>query len=158
DDDGVRFYELASTFADDVRLLAGLDAESQQVFPGLAQVARRPSRAELREAMAALRQKMLEARREPGVRTVFYFYFAGHGNVGVDREGYLHLSDGRLTRSELYREVIGQSPADTNHVIIDACSSYFVINRRRGGEGHEQAIRSFLRQESLESYPNTGVL
>jgi hypothetical protein len=81
--------------------------------------------------------------------------------VGEDREAYVHLLDGRFSRSDLYREVIARSPAQVNHVIIDACNSYFLINRRGGRAGRasvEQALRSFLASESLDRYPNTGVV
>ena len=37
--------------------------------------------------------------------------FAGHGDVGDNREGYLVLQDGRFTRTDLYEELhrIGQA-------------------------------------------------
>lgn len=161
DDDGARFYELMAAVARRTELLVVLDSETQKTFSGLTRVARAPSRAELSQAMARLRKAMLAARKQ-GLRTVFYFYYAGHGDVGSDREGYINLLDGRFSRSDLYREVIARSPADLNHIIIDACNAYFLVNRRgaarRGSEAYQRAMRSFLARESLERYPNTGVV
>jgi len=160
DDDAARFYELMASTASQVEILAVLDEESQRVFPAIARATRAPRRAELREAIERLRKGILAARQR-GSKTVLYFYFAGHGDVGPDREGQIHLLDGRFSRSDLYREVISRSPADLNHIIVDACNSYFLVNRRGGPAGRasvEQAIRSFLERESLERYPNTGVV
>src|SRR5262245_49224190 len=94
DDDGARFYEWASTFADRVELLSVLDDETQKFFPQLARQARTPRRAELRAAMSRLRAEIQRA-QAAGHRTTFYFYFAGHGDVGAGREGFLFLADGR---------------------------------------------------------------
>ncbi len=155
DDDGVRVFELLSTFATRAVLLGVLDQETQRVFPAMAKVARRPTHEELRAAMSELRSAMTAARRQ-GARTVFYFYFAGHGDMGAQSEGFLNLLDRRLSRSDLYREVIAASPAEANHIIIDACNSYYLINRR--GPNVREALRSFLARESLDQYPNTGVV
>jgi hypothetical protein len=159
DDDGARFYEFIGSFAERARLLAVLDPATQRTFPELAQKAHPPTRQALREAMDELVAAMAEAHKA-GHKTVFYFYFAGHGDVGQDREGYVNLVDGRFSRSDLFREVIARSGADLNHVIVDACNSYFLVNRR-GADGKrsaDEAIRSFLAAETLDRYPNTGVV
>lgn len=160
DDDGARIYEVMSSFSERAVLLSILDDETQKIFPELARVARPPTRVQLRRAMNELRGEMVAARKA-GFRTAFYFYFAGHGDVGADREGYINLLRNRFSRSDLYTEVIARSPADVNHIIIDACNSYYLVNRRGGRRArasHHQAIRSFLAEESLERYPQTGVL
>ncbi len=159
DDDGARFYELLTSMPKaQVEVLAGLDEETQRLFPAVAAQARAPTFDELRHAVERLRGAMSEA-RERGVRPVFYFYFAGHGNVGTDREGYLNLADARLARSDIFREIIARSNADVTHVIIDACNSYFAVNRGDAAAARPAAaVRSFLEAESLEHYPNTGVV
>ncbi|MBI5477845.1 MAG: caspase family protein [Deltaproteobacteria bacterium] len=157
DDDAARFYELISSLRSArVHLLTVFDRETQATFPHLAGVPRPPTREALRQAMAGLVRAMEAARRE-GARTVFYFYYAGHGDVGGDREGYVHLLDGRFARSDLLTEVIARSSADLNHVIIDACNSYFLVNARRP-EHDRRALRGFLTRASLERYPTTGVI
>jgi len=160
DDDGARFYELTSSFATKAILLSVLDEQTQKTFPALAKISRQPTRRELIKAMGQIRTAVLQARKR-GSRTVFYFYFAGHGDVGADRQGYINLQDKRFSRADLYREVIARSPADLNHVIIDACNAYFLVNRRGGGgreSAYQAAMRSFLASESLSRHPNTGVL
>ena len=65
--------------------------------------------------------------------TRFYFFFAGHGDVEGERP-FLQLDDGRLWRDDLIA-FLRRSPADENHVVIDACqSSLFVGSRGPGGE------------------------
>ncbi|HEY3357975.1 MAG TPA: caspase family protein [Polyangia bacterium] len=156
DDDAARVYELLSAVAGRAYLLTVLDAETQQAFPHLTAIARPPRLDALRAAMTDLAAAMRRA-RQAGRRTVLYFYFAGHGQVGADREGYLFLHDSRLTRSDLFREVIARSPADVNHVLIDACNAYYVV-RSRGDGAPARAVRSFLAAESLTRYPGTGVI
>ena len=159
DDDGARFHELTSSFATKTILLSVLDEQTQRTFPALAKISRQPTRRELIKAMGEIRGAVLQARKR-GSRTVFYFYFAGHGDVGADRQGYINLLNSRFSRADLYREVIARSPADLNHIIIDACNAYFLVNRRGGGgqAAYQAAMRSFLAAESLSRHPNTGVL
>ncbi|MCA9664537.1 MAG: caspase family protein [Myxococcales bacterium] len=160
DDDGARFYELMRAIGARVELLSVLDAQTQRTFSGLAKQSRPPTRDGLRAAMTRLRGAMMRAQRA-GERTVFYFYFAGHGGVDNSREGYINLLDQRFRRSDLYREVIARSPASLNHVIIDACNAYYMVGRRGDGKraaSVKAAIRSFLSRESLARYPNTGVV
>ena len=161
DDDGARFYEMMSAVGDRVELLTRLDRESQRVFPRVVRHARRPIKRELLAAMSRLVGAMARAKHE-GHRVVFYFYFAGHGEVGKGRQGYIHLEDTRFSRSELYRQVIAKSKADTNHIVIDACNSNFMVMRRSNKAQRKKAYRkamgAFLKRESLRNYPNTGVI
>ncbi len=160
DDDGARFYEMMSAVGHRVELLTRLDPESHRVFPRVARHARRPIRRELIAAMSRLRGVMARAKNE-GHRVVFYFYFAGHGEVGKNRQGYIHLEDRRFSRRELYKYVIAKSPADVNHIVIDACNSNFMVMRRGSKPtktAFRQAMRSFLKKGSLKHYPNTGVI
>jgi hypothetical protein len=63
--------------------------------------------------------------------------------------------------------VIAPSPADYNHVIIDACDSYFMVAARGGGaypEDHiplsqaDELVRSFLAGDGILQEPRTGFL
>jgi hypothetical protein len=156
DDDAARAYELFAAVAERAWLLTVMDADTQQAFPHLVALAQPPRldlvRAVMNDLVAAMKRS-----RAAGRRTVLYFYFAGHGQVGADREGWLALLDGRLTRSDLFRDVIARSPADVNHVIIDACNAYFVVAARGDGVP-ARAVRGFLAAESLARYPTTGVI
>ncbi|MFT7580722.1 MAG: hypothetical protein ACI9MR_002395 [Myxococcota bacterium] len=157
DDDGARFFELMAAMGASIDYLSVLDAESQATFSSLVPVARVPSRANLDAAMTRIRAATKVA-KAAGKRTQFYFFFAGHGHVGKDREGYVHLVDGKFRRSDLFRAVIARSTADVNHVIIDACNAYFLVNRRGEGATERAALSAFLERESLGRYPNTGVI
>lgn len=62
------------------------------------------------------------------------FFYSGHGDV-EDGEGFLALEDARLTRTKLY-DVLAKAGADRNHVVIDACKSYFMAYERGPGGKH----------------------
>jgi len=155
DDDAARWAELAGLFAEKVELLAALDDDTQQRHPGLADMARLPTRAELLLALARTRAA-IDVEKANGRRTALWFVFAGHGDVSDNHEGYLVLQDGRFTRTDLYEEVLAKSNADLNHVVLDACRAWFMVSRR--GPAATAAIRELLDRQSLERFPNTGVL
>src|SRR5205823_4850087 len=131
DDDAVRWAILLGTFGARVELLATLDAESRQLYGDRAPAMRRPGREEVRAAMARLSAAVRAAHGE-GARTVFYFVYAGHGDV-ENGEGYVTLADGRLYRRDLEDMILGASGADTNHVVVDACRSYYLVYDRGPG-------------------------
>ncbi|MEO0815008.1 MAG: hypothetical protein AAFY60_19265, partial [Myxococcota bacterium] len=95
-----------------------------------------------------------------GSESEFYFVFAGHGQVRDTGQGEIQFLDGALTRAELYRDVIEPSPAAFNHLIIDACNAYFMVAARgaTAAGDYRSLVRSFVAQESLDRFPNTGVL
>lgn len=155
DDDAARWYELTSLFARNVELLSVLDPDTQARHAGLAEIARVPTRAALSAALERTRERIAAAKAK-GLRTAFWFVFAGHGDVGDNREGYLVLQDGRFTRRDLYEDVLARSNADVNHVILDACRAWFMVSRR--GAAPAAAIRELLDDQSLSRFPNTGVL
>jgi hypothetical protein len=77
--------------------------------------------------------RKINAAREHGRRTEFIFYYSGHGDV-ADGEGFIVLENRRFTRTNLLEKIVAQSPAHANHVIIDACKSYYMIfNKGPGG-------------------------
>jgi hypothetical protein len=167
DDDGAKYFELFRAAGAEVALLAVLDPAAQRRYPEAAQAALPPTHAEIRRALDGFFARM-RADRAAGRETHLYFVYAGHGNVGPNREGYLTLIDGPFRRPELFRDVIAASPATFNHLILDACHAYFVVRKRGGASGaategdkegdFRAAVREFLRTEELEHYPNTGVI
>ena len=162
DDDGARYFELFSAAGMDTHLLALLDEDAQTKFPEAAEAALLPRKAQLEATLASVFEE-IEKENAKGETTHFTFVYAGHGNVGPNREGYINLLDERLFRSAFYREVIAPSPATINHIILDACHAYYLVNKRGAKESHRNGdfgddIRDFLSTELLESYPNTGVI
>jgi len=161
DDDGARYAELFGLTAERIALLAVLDEDTQRVFPDAVSASRAPDRAQL---LATLEDTFARIREEraAGKEVVFYFVFSGHGEVSEDSEGYVHLLDGPWTRGDLFEHVIAASPANVNHVLIDACNAYFMVARRGGGQAEDAGdfknlIRDFLDHESLAVHPDTGV-
>ena len=164
DDDGARYAELFDGIADRVNLLTVLDARSQAIYPTQTARAIAPDRQHLLDTLQAVFAAM-RADRSAGRDVVFYFVMVGHGDIGPGGEGYVSLLDQPFTRTDLFEQVIAPSPArPTNHVIVDACNSYFLVNRRGGGEPDDgaepktSAVNAYLGTLDLARYPNTGVL
>jgi hypothetical protein len=155
DDDAVRWAVMLDALGGDVEVLTELDAESQRLYGPLAFHANPPSREALRAAVGRLAARIAGAHAQ-GAPTVFYFIYAGHGDV-EDGQGYLALTDGRFTRAELGPMVLVPTGADTNHVIIDACrASSFLGSRGPGGERHPWQDAYFA--PNAPRLANTGFL
>ena len=154
DDDAVRWAVLFDTLGADVEVLAELDDESRQLYGGVVPPMTPPSRAAVDTAVARIAAAIAGA-RAGGAHVVFYFIYAGHGDV-EDGKGYIALTDAHFTRDDLSERVLEAVHADTNHVIVDACrASYFLTNRGPGGErrawqdSYFRAQRSQRRQHRL---------
>lgn len=137
DDDAAR-YHLQASELNGARswLLTTFDDDSARLYPELTEIARAPTRDGLAAVLGEIAWAVREARRA-GARAELTFYFAGHGDVGADGTGYLVFADGPFTRADLLRHVIAGSPADINHVILDACASYLMVPR---GERSTRAV------------------
>jgi hypothetical protein len=157
DDDAARYYELFSLTGGRVELLSVLDADTQRLHPEVAAVARVPREDELSAVLDGVFEEIRQV-RAAGRRTVFHFIYVGHGSVGRDGEGQMHLVGGRFSRSDLFQKVISRSPATVNHVIIDACNAYLMVARRGSEADVDAALEQFLAREDLAAFPNTGVL
>ncbi len=129
DDDAARMFGILAPGVRKAWLLSTFDKESARVHVDLVEVARPPTKTSLAQVLGevswAIRQQT-----KAGVPTELFFYFAGHGDVTDAGEGFVVLQDGSFTRSDLETQVIEASPADVNHVVIDACASYFMVSSR----------------------------
>ena len=104
--------------------------------------------------------------KEQGFETEFYFLYSGHGVLLSGQEGAITLQDGQLKRSDLYAMLIEKSPADFNHLVIDACNAYFMVHRRgEGGDWRDDSsgrqrteVQAFFEDQDLSRHPNTGVV
>lgn len=128
DDDAARFFQFFRSFTDDARLLSVLDRDTQRRFPELGAVARPPTLAEVHRVVAELAERVRADVARGEVPTI-YLSFSGHG--AQDEEGaYLALSDGRLTTSALYDEVLTPLQPAFVHLFIDACHAEGVVAGR----------------------------
>jgi hypothetical protein len=164
DDDAARIAELWLELGAEVELLTVFDQSSQARFPDLVKQAEQPTKAELDAAWARLQTKM-QAAADAGREVELLIYYAGHGDVGPDGQGFLTLANGdTLTRSDLFTRLLGASPADHNHVIVDACrSEQFVLSRGdwtsdRGTQDYADSVREYLDGNHLGAHPDTGVV
>lgn len=160
DDDGAKYFEMFHGAGAKTALLTVLDPDAQKRFPGAAAVAVPPRRETLLAKAAEFFSEMARANRA-GIKTHFVFVYSGHGNVGPNREGYLNLMDSRFRRSELFHEILAKSPASYNHLILDACHAYYMVNKKGASDkqgNYTNLVRNFLSTEEIRQYPNTGVI
>jgi hypothetical protein len=161
DDDAVRNAELLLAQGAEVRLLSDLDAETSRLYPWAVARAQRPTRAGVLGAARALFAHMTQAKQR-GESVDFFFVYSGHGGVADSGQGQLLLADGALTRTDLYEQLLAPSPADFNHVIVDACHAYEFVSGRGSDADLDRRLaeraRRYLDAQSLDRFPNTGVI
>lgn len=166
DDDAARMAELLREQGVVTTLVTEFDQESQALFPGLVQTAK-PAHRE--SVMAAHRAQVARMQRAASTGPVEYMiYYSGHGDIGPDGQGFLTLTgQTKLTRHDLFTELLGSSPAHYNHIIVDACrSEEFVLSRGdhkgwkpdRTEADYSQAVTDYLAKQHLGHFPNTGVV
>jgi hypothetical protein len=161
DDDAAAFFEFMAPIADAGQLLTVMDADTQAAYPQLAAIARPPSLAELRAALAALAIR-IERNRAGGHRSVLFLFFSGHGVVGEGGEPALSLLDGGITRELLYDEILARLSADYVHVLVDACNAEAVVRPRNADArvvtvGRDEAA-AFLAGSTLARFPHVGAI
>jgi len=152
DDDAVENAALLTQLGARVALLTKLDSATKKLYGDVS--ATSPTKKSIREAMRLLNAAMDKARAQ-GLRPVLYLLFSGHGDV-ENNEGYLVVEDGKLVQSE-FIELVRSSRAAVNHLVIDACKSYFMVYGRGIG-GRRAPIRSPLEVKSAGLPNNTGVM
>lgn len=152
DDDAAAMHELFLEAGVHSVLLAAFDADTARLHPRTIPDSRPTVEALERVFAEQVQQMKVAAARGP---VEWIFYFSGHGEVSHG-EGHASLEDGPLTRTMIAEELLGRSPATTNHVIIDACKSYFLAYEK--GPGGER--RAFGRPFATRSLhvPRTGYL
>jgi hypothetical protein len=171
DDDGVKTWELLSLYSDRVSLFAVLDSDTARLHPAAAPYAEVPERSAILARLARYNEEMAADQRR-GDEPELFFIYAGHGDIDASGQGYISLADGRLTRAELYRDVIAASKARFVHVVIDACKSYYMVNSRGrependwrddsvppAADRSSERVRAFLTGRSLDQHPRAGVI
>jgi len=155
DDDAARYSELFGALGVRVHLLTRPDQNTLRISAGAVSDARPPVRAELARAVDEVAREVATA-RERGRRVVFYFIYAGHGNVSGNT-AYLALEDQRLDNGEIERQIIDRVGANETHLIVDACYSYSLAYGRGTG-GIRHPVGSFAPAEGLAHRPDVGLL
>lgn len=148
DDDAIRFARFFRGIDAQVFLLTTPDSDTVKRFGQLPVKAKRPSRENLTAVLQQLQRLLLE---KAGQQTEVFFYFSGHGSVTA-ANAYLHLADGKFTRSDLYNQVVQPLEVDRLHIIIDSCHSYFLVNPR--GE----RLPATEEANQLQHFPAAGFL
>ena len=156
DDDAARYEELFRSLGARTYLLTRLDENTRNTSSAvIAAAARPPRQAELARAVGALARDVAQARAR-GRRTLFYFVYAGHGNV-ADNTAYLALEDAHLDGAGIEHDILDKIQADQSHLIVDACYSYFLASGRGpGGVRHDRHL--LPPTEGLARRPDVGLL
>lgn len=159
DDDAVRFGDLFRTAGVQTAVLATLDQNTRRLHPDAAAEAV-PARLEnvvtTVEALAAEADRA----RLAGLRVAFYFIYAGHGRVDPESDGgggKIALEDAQLRGADILTHIIDKVRADENHVIVDACNSYFLV-LGRGPGGRRRPIEGFAQFGILAERQDIGLL
>ncbi len=154
DDDALAIHKLLGQVGVESTLLVDLDKDSDKLHGDIE--AKLPTEANLLDAFENIASK-IQVANEAGQKTELFIFYSGHGNV-EDGEGYVVLRGGKLTRQMLLTQVIAQSPANLNHVIIDACKSYFMVFGKGPGGRRSPYKGGFARESEAVSLENTGFI
>jgi hypothetical protein len=155
DDDAARYFDLFTALGSQTTLLARLDDDTRRLHKDAAARARPPRLGELERAVAEIAARAARARKA-GAPVTFYFVYAGHGNV-KDGAGYVSLEDARLTGRDLETRVLDKIRPERAHFIVDACSSYYLVNARGPG-GKRRQLEGFSSLGALAGRGEVGVL
>ncbi|HEX3758587.1 MAG TPA: caspase family protein [Kofleriaceae bacterium] len=154
DDDALAMHRLLIGAGVHSALLARLDDTSRQLHPdavpdGL------PRWNDLAAAFDRFARDM-QRERAAGREVELFLYYSGHGDVSHG-EGYVLLEDRHLTRTVL-ADLLERSPATRNHVVIDACKSYFLAFEKGPGGHRARFSGSFAVPAELSPgrLANTG--
>jgi hypothetical protein len=152
DDDAIAMHDLLEEAGVRSLLLVSPDADTASLHK--LDHTEKPTLAAVLAAFGRL-AKEIQAAKALGKRTELTLFYSGHGDV-ADGEGFVVLDGGRLTRTALLESVIARSPADTNHVIVDACKSYFLVFEKGPGGERRPFYRSFAAFGSHKNLDRTG--
>jgi hypothetical protein len=152
DDDAARYLDLFRSLGARTYILAHLDENTARLHPQAAAEALEPVHDTYAKTVAALRTDIRTA-HERGLRSAFYFIYAGHGQIRGNG-GYLALADARLGEQEI-RETIEQLDASQTHVIVDACHADFLA-LGRGPGGRRRSATGFARSAGLAGNERVG--
>ena len=146
DDDALATQRLLAEAGVESALLTTFDGETARLAGDV-----RPSGPATWPALVATLERFFA--RMHGDSELFLFY-SGHGDV-AHGEGYVLLEDRRLSRSMLY-QLLARSPARRNHVVVDACKSYFLAFERGPGGERAAYARAFAETQVPAALANTG--
>jgi hypothetical protein len=160
DDDALAFYELMREQGDDAAVLASPDSDTRRRYPETADAAEPPTLAELDRAMARFESALRDDARA-GRKSVFFFFYSGHGIRDADGQPALALMNGSLSRTMLYEHVLHHAPADVVHLLVDACHAESLVSMRDGTAKvvtlTPDDVAAYVSQTTLAPYPNVGI-
>ncbi len=155
DDDAVAMHSLLIQAGVASVLLVEPDEATTQLHPKV-HINGPPTLDSLLAAFELVNNKMTEV-MEQGYSTELLFFYSGHGDVDQG-EGYVALRDGKLTKTILFNSVLSQSSATYNHVVIDACKSYYLVYDKGPGGYRTDYRYPFDTPQLPTALENTGFI
>jgi hypothetical protein len=154
DDDALAVHQLLVAAGVASVLLTRLDDTTAKLHPD-AVTSGLPRWTDLGAAFDRLEREM-QRERLAGRTVELLVFYSGHGDV-EHGEGFVVLEDQRLTRRRLV-ELLERSPATRNHVIIDACKSYFLAFEKGAGGRRTRFSGNLIVPDELSAkrLANTG--
>jgi hypothetical protein len=160
DDDAAAFFTFSRAASASGNILTMFDADTARRFPELATLARPPSLAELRRAVAELKAAVAEDRRA-GRESIVFIFFSGHG-VRTDAGAAFLLLDGEITSEVLYHEILDPIDATYLHLVVDACHAEDIVRPRDAkaqlADTTPEHIAEHLGRTTLARFPRVGTL
>lgn len=154
DDDALAAHQLLVGAGVHSVLLTRLDDASRELHPGTVP----DGLPRWTDLVAAFDRLVADMRREraAGHTVELFLFYSGHGDV-EHGEGYVLLEDQHFTRS-LLAGLLERSPATRNHVVVDACKSYFLAFEKGPGGRRTRFSGSFAAPAELSParLANTG--
>jgi hypothetical protein len=155
DDDAALYQRLFRNLGARTYVLTRADENTRRLHPQVAAEAGEPTAAGLESAVRQLAGDVAQARQR-GVPTVLYVLYAGHGNAR-DGEGYVALEDARLDGRHL-AELIHRIGALDNHLIVDACYSYYLVFSRGPTAAKRRPLAGFATFQEVLDADHVGLL
>lgn len=148
DDDAFQYARLFFELGAEVTLLVDPDPSTAKLYANMTPDGP-PTQEAIVEALIALKQQT------DADKVDFYFVYAGHGDVRHG-EGHITLQDGPLSRTEFFENILARIPGRTQHIIIDACKSYFLVFDRGDTEIRTPYENPFEHANEFNHKPTVG--
>lgn len=178
DDDAIRNYHVMTMLGADAVLLTTVDASTRDRYAAVffdppdggapeegAAMIPVPKAATLPNFRATLREVFdrIKLAQQQGRETELFFWYSGHG-VRRGASASIVFDGGELfSRAQLYEELLNRTPADFNHLFIDACEAEWFVDRPSVAVEHQdpparERLLSYMDGQTLARHPNVGVL
>jgi hypothetical protein len=156
DDDAIALHQMFQQAGIESNLLVEADPNTLRLHPQV-ETSLIPSKENILWTYEQILSKLSKL-KAAGKQTELIIAYSGHGGL-ENGQGYIVLHESRLTRSELHNKFLNRSSATRNHVIIDACKSFFVVFEKGASKGQRQFYPgNYVKDVKNSLFQNTGFI